>query len=89
MLYDQAFTTAKAGSNGHLTLGLDDPSFQITCLPFGCQRMQMYALRIGLTSAPEQHPCSRLARLRYLYDHNGLVAQSQCSPCSIAPSTSD
>ena len=35
MLYDQTFTTAKAGSNGHLTLGLDDPSFQITCSPFG------------------------------------------------------
>ena len=35
MLYDQTFTTANAGSNGHLTFGVDNPSFDVTCSPFG------------------------------------------------------
>ena len=35
MLYDQTFTSAQAGSNGHLTFGADDDTFDITCSPFG------------------------------------------------------
>ena len=35
MLYDQSFTSALAGSNGHLTFGADDDTFDITCSPFG------------------------------------------------------
>jgi len=34
-LYGQSFTQATAGSNGHLTFGVADPSFDITCSPFG------------------------------------------------------
>ena len=34
-LYDQTFTTAEAGSNGHLTFGTANPDFTITCSPFG------------------------------------------------------
>jgi N-acetylneuraminic acid mutarotase len=34
-LYDQTFTTAEAGSNGHLTFGADNATFAITCSPFG------------------------------------------------------
>jgi N-acetylneuraminic acid mutarotase len=35
-LYDQSFTTTvQAGSNGHLTFGIDSASFGITCSPFG------------------------------------------------------
>ena len=34
-IYGQTFTTADAGSNGHLTFGLADDSFAITCSPFG------------------------------------------------------
>jgi len=34
-LYDQTFTTANAGSNGHLTFGVDAAGFGITCSPFG------------------------------------------------------
>ena len=34
-LYDQTYTTAMAGSNGHLTFGIDSASFGITCSPFG------------------------------------------------------
>jgi hypothetical protein len=34
-LYDQIFTSAQAGSNGHLTFGTDNPDFTITCSPFG------------------------------------------------------
>jgi hypothetical protein len=33
--YGQTFTTADAGSNGHLTLGTADDAFMITCSPFG------------------------------------------------------
>ena len=76
MLYDQAFTTAKAGSNGHLTLGLDDPSFQITCSPFG-RSGTTYVLAPywtdQCTGACNTHG---LHELRHLYDHNGHVAQS-------------
>jgi len=35
-LYDQTFTTTvEAGSNGHLTFGVDNATFSITCSPFG------------------------------------------------------
>jgi hypothetical protein len=34
-LYDQTFTTASAGSNGHLTFGTSYDDFAITCSPFG------------------------------------------------------
>jgi hypothetical protein len=34
-LYGQSFTQAAVGSNGHLTFGTDDPTFVITCVPFG------------------------------------------------------
>jgi hypothetical protein len=34
-IYDQQFTSAEAGSNGHLTFGIADSSFTITCSPFG------------------------------------------------------
>ena len=35
-LYDQSFaTTVQAGSNGHLTFGVDNATFGITCSPFG------------------------------------------------------
>ena len=34
-LYDQTFTAAEVGSNGHLTFGTASASFGITCSPFG------------------------------------------------------
>ena len=34
-LYDQTFTAAEVGSNGHLTFGSDNATFGITCSPFG------------------------------------------------------
>src|SRR5439155_25176830 len=34
-LYDQTFTTATAGSNGHLTFGTPYDGSDITCSPFG------------------------------------------------------
>jgi hypothetical protein len=34
-LYDQTFTAAEVGSNGHLTFGTANPTFGITCSPFG------------------------------------------------------
>src|SRR6266513_3503779 len=34
-LYDQTFTTASAGSNGHLTFGTSYDGSDITCSPFG------------------------------------------------------
>jgi len=34
-LYDQTFTAAQAGSNGHLTFGIANPDFTIACSPFG------------------------------------------------------
>jgi len=34
-LYDQMFTTANVGSNGALFFGTADPTFAITCSPFG------------------------------------------------------
>src|SRR5438552_5914763 len=34
-LYDQTFTTATAGSNGHLTFGTPYDGTDITCSPFG------------------------------------------------------
>jgi hypothetical protein len=33
-LYDQIFTTATAGSNGHLTFGTVNNTFGVTCIPF-------------------------------------------------------
>ncbi len=35
MLYDQSFTTANVGSNGSLQFGATNPSFDVTCSPFG------------------------------------------------------
>jgi N-acetylneuraminic acid mutarotase len=34
-LYDQTFTAAEVGSNGHLTFGTANAGFGITCSPFG------------------------------------------------------
>ena len=38
MLYDQSFTTANVGSNGSLQFGATNPSFDVTCSPFGFGR---------------------------------------------------
>jgi len=34
-LYDQSFTTASVGSNGSLHFGVSNPTFAVTCSPFG------------------------------------------------------
>ena len=90
MLYDQTFTTAKAGSNGHLTFGRRRTrALQLPVHPSGSRAPPMCWLLIGLTSAPTTlAPAYDLHQLWDLYHHNRHVLPTACSTSSIEPATS-
>src|ERR1051325_1156591 len=51
-LYDQQFTTVRAGSNGHLTFGTFTDSFNASCLPQAITTYAIFPYRTDLCTGP-------------------------------------
>ena len=74
-LYDQTFTAATAGSNGHLTFGTPYNGSAITCSPFG-NSSATYVLAPYWADQLPMHAAPLLARIVGFYYHNWLSSQS-------------
>ncbi len=72
MLYDQTFTTANAGSNGHLTFGAANASFDVTCSPFGFS---------GTTYVMAPYWTDQCT------DNTGTICSTTCTNCGIFTTT--